>query len=162
MGGCRRGRSGWVPLDGAPPPPPPPAPVGAPPPPPPPPPPPLPPWGPPPAETPPPPPPLSCLHLCVPPLSIFLFFFERRIQLTNTGKAQARSAGSKLAKLVGDGTMLFYVSPYARTMQTLHQIGSCIDHKRVRKIYLSTVTISVVWSRWGGRNCTTVPPPPNL
>ena len=43
-----------------------------------------------------------------------------RIQLTDTGREQAHDAGQRLRALVGEGEpLLFYVSPYMRTLQTL-------------------------------------------
>jgi broad specificity phosphatase PhoE len=42
---------------------------------------------------------------------------DNRIPLTEKGKEQAREAGAKLASLVGDETVTFYVSPFLRTRQ---------------------------------------------
>ena len=62
-----------------------------------------------------------------------------RIQLTDTGREQAHDAGRRLRALVGeDEPLLFYVSPYMRTLQTLqvwmevHDAGALVCDRTSR------------------------------
>eukprot|EP00286_Rhodomonas_abbreviata_P000525 CAMPEP_0181290370 /NCGR_PEP_ID=MMETSP1101-20121128/1377_1 /TAXON_ID=46948 /ORGANISM="Rhodomonas abbreviata, Strain Caron Lab Isolate" /LENGTH=431 /DNA_ID=CAMNT_0023394649 /DNA_START=132 /DNA_END=1423 /DNA_ORIENTATION=+ len=55
-----------------------------------------------------------------------------RISLTRKGKEQGRKAGQELRKVVGDGDVFFYYSPYYRTVETCQQIMDAFDVKQVR------------------------------
>lgn len=47
---------------------------------------------------------------------------DNRIPLTDKGKQQASEAGRKLAQLVGNESVTFFVSPFRRTRQTFREI----------------------------------------
>ena len=47
---------------------------------------------------------------------------DNKIELTTKGLVQALKAGQKLRELVGDGSVLCFVSPFRRTLQTLRGI----------------------------------------
>ena len=50
-----------------------------------------------------------------------------KIPLTEKGYSQAKEAGRKIKKIVGDAPLYLYCSPYLRTKQTLHAMnfGEC-------------------------------------
>ena len=54
-----------------------------------------------------------------------------KIELTDRGKEQAREAGIKVKKLVGDDPVYFYVSPYRRAQETLAQLKPSFPIKQV-------------------------------
>ena len=45
-----------------------------------------------------------------------------KIPLSERGKAQARDAGLRIKKIVGDAPLAIYVSPYRRTKETLQEV----------------------------------------
>ena len=56
--------------------------------------------------------------------SLFAELADWKIPLSKKGHVQARAAGTKIQDIVGSGPVLFYVSPYKRTKQTLDEIKS--------------------------------------
>jgi len=56
---------------------------------------------------------------------------DNRLCLTDKGKIQAREAGQKIAEIIGDDDVYFYVSPYRRAQETLYEIGMQLDRERI-------------------------------
>jgi len=54
--------------------------------------------------------------------SIYVHTPDSKIKLTQVGLAQARTAGQQLKAIIGQESVLFYVSPFERTRQTATQI----------------------------------------
>lgn len=55
-----------------------------------------------------------------------------RISLTEAGREQGTQAGLNLRKLIGDGDVFFYYSPYYRTVETCKHIMEAFDQDQVR------------------------------
>lgn len=57
---------------------------------------------------------------------------DHRLELTARGREQSRDAGAEIRRLVGDGAVQVYVSPYVRTRQTLDELRACfrVAHAR--------------------------------
>ena len=51
---------------------------------------------------------------------------DSQIHLTQKGKNQALTASKELAKIVGNGTVKFYISPYIRTQETFKNLSHCL------------------------------------
>ncbi len=51
---------------------------------------------------------------------------DHRLALTERGREQSRAAGAEIRRLIGDGAVQAYVSPYARTRQTLEELRACL------------------------------------
>lgn len=54
------------------------------------------------------------------------------IELTEKGKEQAREAGKKLKKLVGQESLYFYVSPFWRTRSTFEELVKALPREQFR------------------------------
>uniref|UniRef100_A0A7S3EBG4 Phosphoglycerate mutase (2,3-diphosphoglycerate-dependent) n=2 Tax=Rhodosorus marinus TaxID=101924 RepID=A0A7S3EBG4_9RHOD len=64
---------------------------------------------------------------------------DNKLELTEKGKRQAFEAGKKLKQEIGDENVLFYVSPYVRTRQTLAEMleaGSFRDYSVMENPHL--------------------------
>ena len=59
---------------------------------------------------------------------------DYKIELTAKGIKQAKSAGTKLAKMIGDERIACYVSPYKRTRQTLSGITTAFKSSQIERI----------------------------
>ena len=57
---------------------------------------------------------------------------DNLIQLTGQGREQAREAGRRLRELIGDESVLFYVSPFLRSQQTFHIISESFREGQYR------------------------------
>ena len=58
------------------------------------------------------------------------------IELTPKGAEQAKQAGVRIRKLVGDGPVDFYVSPFARTIQTARNIRLAFEPGQVARTHI--------------------------
>lgn len=56
---------------------------------------------------------------------------DYRIPLTPLGTEQARAAGERISKVISDGCVHFYVSPYQRTRATLREMGKAFRKKQI-------------------------------
>lgn len=55
-----------------------------------------------------------------------------KISLSEKGKEQAKEAGKKLKELIGNESVLFYVSPYLRTNQTYEYIKEALVGNKIK------------------------------
>lgn len=53
---------------------------------------------------------------------------DHLMELTDTGRAQAKAAGRKLKELVGDGPVFCFMSPYLRAFQTLVEMRKAFSN----------------------------------
>eukprot|EP00026_Physarum_polycephalum_P015104 Phypoly_transcript_15715.p1 GENE.Phypoly_transcript_15715~~Phypoly_transcript_15715.p1 ORF type:complete len:131 (+),score=21.53 Phypoly_transcript_15715:77-469(+) len=58
---------------------------------------------------------------------------DYKVSLSEKGKEQAISVGKELRKLIGDARVLFYVSPYLRSMQTFEYLTQAFGKEQVKK-----------------------------
>ena len=56
------------------------------------------------------------------------------IELTDTGREQAREAGKRLKELVGNESMYFYVSPFWRARSTFEGVVSAFPRSQQEKM----------------------------
>jgi broad specificity phosphatase PhoE len=63
--------------------------------------------------------------------TLFTKIPDWKIPLSHQGREQAREAGKRIQKIIGSSRVVFYVSPYRRTIQTLQEIKSSIPAKNV-------------------------------
>ncbi|KAA8493156.1 Phosphoglycerate mutase-like protein AT74 [Porphyridium purpureum] len=66
--------------------------------------------------------------------SVFAYTHDSKVLLTTRGWQQARTAGRKLRTILGTGPTCVYLSPYARTKQTLCAILAELDPLCVSKM----------------------------
>lgn len=59
---------------------------------------------------------------------------DYKIELTETGVQQAKDVGNILRGQIGTDKVAFYVSPYARTRQTLHEIKKSFNLTQIDRI----------------------------
>ena len=52
---------------------------------------------------------------------------DNAIELTDRGSEQARAAGERIRKLVGNESVYFFCSPFERTLQTLRNVRDALD-----------------------------------
>ena len=62
---------------------------------------------------------------------------DNKIHLTEKGIQQAKEAGKRLKKLIGDESIQFYVSPYQRTRETYENILESFKTNKTSCIYQS-------------------------
>ncbi|KRX06459.1 hypothetical protein PPERSA_05072 [Pseudocohnilembus persalinus] len=58
---------------------------------------------------------------------------DNKIELTEKGKKQAYQIGKQLKQLIGNNYVLFYYSPFVRTIQTLNEIKKSFDPSNYRE-----------------------------
>ncbi len=56
------------------------------------------------------------------------------LDLTDTGRAQAQSAGEQIARLIGEESIRCYVSPWYRTRQTFDGIAAVLGERVVKAV----------------------------
>jgi len=52
---------------------------------------------------------------------------DYKLNLTETGREEARNAGIKISNLIGEEGLYVYISPYFRTRQTYDEIGKSVS-----------------------------------
>ncbi|WP_062214331.1 histidine phosphatase family protein [Streptomyces sp. NBRC 109706] len=62
--------------------------------------------------------------------SVYQHIPDHALELTEKGQCQARAAGERLRRIIGDERLSAYVSPYRRTHQTFQALG--LDPVRTR------------------------------
>ena len=63
--------------------------------------------------------------------SLYRTIPDAKINLTQKGKEQALKASEELSKIVGKGSVKFYVSPYIRTIQTFERVRSLLTNNKI-------------------------------
>ena len=53
---------------------------------------------------------------------------DYKLNLTETGREEAKNAGRKISDLIGKEGLYVYVSPYFRTRQTYDEISKSVSH----------------------------------
>src|SRR5687768_10252223 len=59
--------------------------------------------------------------------SLYSIKADYTLQLTETGKCQARNAGKQLKEIAGEESIFFYVSPLWRTRETFEHIAESFE-----------------------------------
>lgn len=57
---------------------------------------------------------------------------DNRIKLTETGKRQALEGGKKLKEIIGDESVIFYLSPFTRAKETFEYVSKAWEDKKFR------------------------------
>jgi broad specificity phosphatase PhoE len=70
---------------------------------------------------------------------------DAQLELTDRGRLQAQEAGVKLKELIGDESCGVYMSPYARSRQTSHEIIKGLSKEQVIHNYILLYLLSYTY-----------------